>query len=104
MAARTTIASTTTTIRSTPASGSSDTNDATIDFNASPGPAFTARDPNAPAPLSGTVHDLTIEASENVLEVAPGVTQQMWTFNLAGQPPTVPGPILRGKIGDTFRV
>ncbi len=84
------------------ATGSSD--DATIDFAAAADPAFTARDPNAPPPLPGTVHDLTIEASENVIEVAPGVTQQMFTFNLAGQPPTVPGPILRGKIGDTFRV
>jgi nitrite reductase (NO-forming) len=78
--------------------------DAKIDFTAAPGPEFTARDPNAPPPLSGTVHDLTIEASENVLEVAPGVKQQMWTFNLAGQTPTVPGPILRGNVGDTFRV
>ena len=87
-----------------PASGSSTTNDATIDFNASPDPAFTARDPSAPAPLTGTVHEVTIEASENVLAVAPWVTQQMWTFNLAGQAPTVPGPILRGRIGDTFKV
>ena len=86
------------------ASGSGNADDATIDFSAAADPAFTARDPSAPAPLAGTVHDLTVEASENVLEVAPGVTQQMWTFNLAGQAPTVPGPILRGKIGDTFRI
>ncbi|HRE02690.1 MAG TPA: multicopper oxidase domain-containing protein, partial [Ilumatobacteraceae bacterium] len=36
---------------------------------------------------------------EELIEVAPGVTQMMWTFN--GQ---VPGPTLRGKVGDTFRV
>ncbi|HEY5155590.1 MAG TPA: cupredoxin domain-containing protein [Acidimicrobiales bacterium] len=78
--------------------------DAKIDFAAAPAESFTARDPNAPPPLPGTVHELTMEASENVLEVAPGVPQQMWTFNLAGQAPTVPGPILRGKVGDTFRV
>lgn len=79
-------------------------NDATIDFNATPGPEFTARDPNAPPPLTGTVHEMTIEANETVLEVAPGVKQQMFTFNLAGQQPTVPGPVLRGKVGDTFRI
>jgi nitrite reductase (NO-forming) len=77
---------------------------ATIDFSATADPAFTARDPNAPAPLPGTVHELTLEANESTIEVAPGVTQQMFTFNLAGQAPTVPGPILRGKVGDTFRV
>jgi len=84
--------------------GTANADDAKIDFNATADKAFTARDPNAPAPLPGTVHDITIEAGENVLEVAPGVKQQMFTFNLAGQPPTVPGPILRGKVGDTFRV
>jgi nitrite reductase (NO-forming) len=86
------------------ATASANPDDATIDFSATPGPEFTARDPNAPPPLPGTVHELTIEASENVLEVAPGVKQQMWTFNLAGEAPTVPGPILRGNIGDTFRI
>ncbi len=33
------------------------------------------------------------------MEVAPGVTQQLWTFN--GQ---APGPTLRGHIGDLFTV
>jgi nitrite reductase (NO-forming) len=78
--------------------------DAKIDFAAAAPEGFTARDPNAPPPLPGTVHELTLEASESNLDVAPGVSQQMWSFNLAGQPPTVPGPILRGKVGDTFRI
>lgn len=77
---------------------------ATIDPNAKPSDAFTPRDPTAPPPLPGTVHELTMETRETQLEVAPGVTQTMWTFNLEGEQPTVPGPILRGKIGDTFRV
>jgi nitrite reductase (NO-forming) len=78
--------------------------DATIDFSAAPGSEFTPREPNAPAPLAGTVHNITFETSENVLEVAPGVTQQMWTFNEPGQAPAVPGPVLRGNLGDTFNV
>lgn len=78
--------------------------DAKIDFNAAPADGWTAADPKAPAPLPGTVHELTIETDEVELEVAPGVTQQMWTFNIAGQPPTAPGPVLRGKVGDLFRI
>lgn len=81
-----------------------DPGDAKIDPNAKPDAAFTARDPKAPAPLPGTVHEITFETTESEIEVAPGVTQQMWTFNEPGQKPTAPGPILRGKIGDTFKV
>jgi nitrite reductase (NO-forming) len=61
-----------------------------------------ARDPKAPAASSepaGTVHKLAIAATEEQLEVAPGVTQLMWTFN--GE---VPGPTLRGKVGDVFEI
>ncbi len=72
---------------------------ATIDFNAEPGSGFKPFDPQLlPAPGSRE-HTLTINATEEVLEVAPEVTQQMWTFN--GQ---VPGPILRGKVGDIFTI
>jgi nitrite reductase (NO-forming) len=42
---------------------------------------------------------LTLEATEVEMEVAPGVTQMMWTFG-----DQVPGPVLRGKVGDTFRI
>ena len=38
-------------------------------------------------------------ATEVVKEVAPGVTQMLWTFN-----DQVPGPVLRGKVGDVFTV
>jgi len=65
---------------------------------------FTARDPKAPAALPGTVHEITLETTESVIEVSPGVTQEMWTFNLPGEKPTAPGPTLRGKVGDTFKV
>jgi nitrite reductase (NO-forming) len=68
-----------------------------IDFAAEPDAAFQARDPNAPAPAPGTLHQVRLEATETKLEIAPGVTQAMWTFG-----DTVPGPTLRGKVGDTF--
>ncbi|HET9444106.1 MAG TPA: multicopper oxidase domain-containing protein [Acidimicrobiales bacterium] len=70
---------------------------ATIDFAATQPAEFTAFDPTlAPAP-GGVEHQLTFHATETVVEVAPGVTQEVWTFN-----DQVPGPVLRGKVGDVF--
>jgi nitrite reductase (NO-forming) len=56
-------------------------------------------DPTAPVTPTGTVHEMELHATEEVIEVAPGVSQLMWTFG-----GTVPGPPLRGKVGDTFRI
>jgi nitrite reductase (NO-forming) len=76
-----------------------DATDAKVDFNASPGPDWKPFDPQlAPAP-GGTDHQITFHMKEQVREVAPGVTQEMWTFN-----EQVPGPVLRGKVGDVFSV
>ena len=72
---------------------------ATIDSAATPGADWVARDPVLPAAEAATVHEIELVASETVIEVAPGVTQEMWVFN-----GSAPGPILRGKLGDTFRV
>jgi nitrite reductase (NO-forming) len=73
--------------------------DAKIDASATPAADWKPFDPTlAPAP-GGTVHAVTLETTEKILEVAAGVTQQLWTFN--GQ---VPGPILHGKVGDVFTV
>jgi nitrite reductase (NO-forming) len=73
--------------------------DAKIDFSANPAPTWHAFDPTlAPAP-GGAIHNVTFRINEITREVAPGVTQQAWTFN--GQ---VPAPILRGHIGDVFNV
>ncbi|MFN8053603.1 MAG: multicopper oxidase domain-containing protein [Acidimicrobiales bacterium] len=72
---------------------------ATIDSAATPAADWVAYDPKlAPAP-GGTVHDVDMHAIEKEIEVAPGVTQLMWTFD--GK---VPGTILRGKVGDLFNV
>ena len=72
---------------------------AEIDFNAEAPEGFKPYDPTlAPAP-GGTEHTLDIRATEEELEVAPGVKQLLWTFN--GK---VPGPTLRGKVGDIFTI
>ena len=72
---------------------------AKVDFAAAPPAAFKGYDPAlAPAP-GGRAHVLTLRATEKVIEVAPGVTQEMWTFN-----DQVPGPPLRGRVGDIFTV
>jgi nitrite reductase (NO-forming) len=78
---------------------SSSKGDAKIDFNAKPGPEWHAFDPTLKPADGATVHNLTFHTTEKVMEVGPGVRQQMWTFN--GQ---VPGPILRGHVGDVFNV
>lgn len=71
----------------------------TIDLMADPGPGFTAYDATLPAPPDATVHRTTLTVTEQVQEVAPGITQRRWTFN-----GTAPGPVLHGKVGDVFEV
>jgi nitrite reductase (NO-forming) len=73
--------------------------ESTIDFSATPDEGWQPFDPVlAPAP-GATEHQIELRATEERIEVAPGVTQEMWTFN--GH---VPGPVLRGKVGDIFTV
>ena len=72
---------------------------ATIDANAEPAADFEPRDPELAPASGGTVHRMTLDATEEVMEVAPGVTQEMWTINSQ-----VPGPTLRGKVGDVFEI
>jgi nitrite reductase (NO-forming) len=73
--------------------------DATIDWTKAPAPAWKPFDPTlAPAPAA-TEHKVTFTIVDKNVEVAPGVHQLLWTFN--GQ---VPGPVLRGHIGDVFTV
>jgi nitrite reductase (NO-forming) len=80
------------------ASGSSDAAD-DLDFLATPGADFTAYDATLrPAP-GGRVHRETLHVQDVETEVAPGVTQERWTYN-----GTVPGPVLRGSVGDVFEV
>jgi nitrite reductase (NO-forming) len=71
---------------------------AKIDAKAMPSADWVARDPILQPAAEGTIHEIALNATEKLIEVAPGVTQMMWTFN-----DTVPGPVFHGKIGDTFR-
>ncbi len=54
-------------------------------------------DPALPALEPGRIHRHTFDLTEQDMEVAPGVTQEMWTYNGSS-----PGPTLHGKVGDTF--
>jgi nitrite reductase (NO-forming) len=72
---------------------------AKIDFAAEPEADFQAYDPTLQPAPGGREHVMTLRATEKIIEVAPGVTQEMWTFN-----DTFPGPVLRGKVGDVFTV
>ena len=73
--------------------------DAVISPGAAPSQGWHAASPALAAAPSGAVHRVTLVAQDKEIQVAPGVTQDMWTFN--GQ---VPGPVLRGKVGDEFVV
>ena len=70
-----------------------------IDLSAQPGDGWKPFDPKlSPAP-GGTEHKITLRAREVRIEIAPGVRQEMWSYN--GQ---VPGPTLRGHVGDIFTI
>ncbi len=62
-------------------------------------PAYTLFDATAPALLPGTTHEIELVIEEKAMTVAPGFVQHVWTFN-----GTVPGPVIRVKVGDTIRV
>jgi nitrite reductase (NO-forming) len=82
--------------------GSTTAAEPAFDFAETAPEGWEPRDATAPPPSTepaGTVHSVTIEATEESLEIAPGVTQLMWMFN-----GTVPGPTLRGKVGDVFEI
>lgn len=75
------------------------TREPAIEFGSSPAAGWKPFDPQlAPAP-GGTNHRIEIHAAEKTLEIAPGLAQEMWTFN--GR---VPAPTLRGKVGDIFTI
>jgi nitrite reductase (NO-forming) len=62
-------------------------------------PAYELYDATAPARLQGDTHDIDLAITEQTTTVAPGFVQKVWTFN-----GTVPGPVIRVKVGDTIRV
>jgi nitrite reductase (NO-forming) len=72
---------------------------ATIDPAATPSADWKPYDPAVKPAPGGTTHEVTLHVTEKTVEVAPGVEQQLWTYN-----GTAPGPVLRGKVGDVFKV
>ncbi|MES9541053.1 MULTISPECIES: multicopper oxidase domain-containing protein [unclassified Actinomadura] len=76
-----------------------DDGNAKIDPAAKPPAGWKAHDPTAPVNDGKDVHEATFTVTEKEMEVAPGVKQVRWTFN-----GTAPGPTLRGKVGDTFKI
>jgi nitrite reductase (NO-forming) len=72
---------------------------ADLDFSATPPAGFVARDATLPAAPDGRVHRRTFHITDTVTEVAPGVTQKLWTYE-----GTAPGPVLHGRVGDVFEI
>ena len=66
-------------------------------------PPYEPRDATAPARLDGTTHDIDLVIEEKLMTVASGqdggFVQAVWTFG-----GTVPGPVIRVRVGDTIRV
>lgn len=73
---------------------------AQVDLNWQPPSYFKAHDARAPRPqAAGTVHRHTLRVSEITAQVGAGVTQKRMTYNGG-----VPGPVLRGQVGDHFEI
>lgn len=66
---------------------------------ADPDPESPTIDPALAPAENSTLHKVTLRASEMRGYIAPGVEQNLWTFN--GGPV---GPTLRGRVGDEFEV
>ncbi|WP_436326109.1 multicopper oxidase domain-containing protein [Brevibacterium sp. FAM 27836] len=83
-------------------SGSEESAAGDLDFMAEPGADLSARDARLPQPdeseKSKTIKK-TFTVTEEEREVAVGVKQKLWLFN-----GTMPGPTLRGKVGDRFEI
>ena len=66
-------------------------------------PDYALYPPEAPPRLEGEVHDIELVIEEKTMTVAKGdeggFVVGVWTFN-----GTVPGPVIRVKVGDTIRV
>ncbi len=61
--------------------------------------AAVTQDAELPPLEDGRVHRRTFTVTEAEREVAPGVTQRLWTYN-----GSAPGPVLHGRVGDRFEI
>ncbi|MDO5720826.1 MAG: multicopper oxidase domain-containing protein, partial [Actinomycetaceae bacterium] len=64
-----------------------------------PARRFDAELPPLASAEGPVTREVTMRVSESQMEAAPGLTQRLWTFN-----GTAPGPVLHGRVGDTFVV
>ena len=67
-------------------------------------PAYALRDATAPARAEGTVHDIDLYIVEQPMTVAEGFVQMVYAFGFTPETATVPGPVIRVKVGDTVRI
>ncbi|MGW9627767.1 multicopper oxidase domain-containing protein [Microbacterium sp. NPDC055521] len=82
------------------APGAADRTRTAPDLMAEPGPGFTPYDAVLPALAASdapVTREMTLTVRDEKREVAPGVTQTLWTYNGAA-----PGPLLHGRVGDRF--
>ncbi|MDT0156314.1 multicopper oxidase domain-containing protein [Microbacterium sp. ARD32] len=69
---------------------------------AEPGAGFAPYDaalPPLPASAAPVTREITLTVRDEKTEVAPGITQTLWTYN-----GTAPGPVMHGRVGDRFVV
>lgn len=78
--------------QSTPATDS-------LDLMAEPSPGWAARDAALPPLSRSRLHRRTFVVRDVEREVAPGVSQRLWTYG-----GTAPGPVLHGRVGDRFEI
>jgi nitrite reductase (NO-forming) len=71
-------------------------------------PDYVLFPPEAPPALEGTTHDIELYIQEKDMTVAKGedggFVQAVWTFGTTPDNGTVPGPVIRVRVGDTIRV
>ena len=71
-------------------------------------PAYVLYPPEAPPLLEGATHDIDLYIQEKTMTVATGdsggFVVGVWTFGTTEDNGTVPGPVIRVKVGDTIRV
>ncbi|MFG1851751.1 multicopper oxidase domain-containing protein [Actinomadura geliboluensis] len=68
-----------------------------LDLSARPSAGWKPYDASLKPAPGAREHRVELRATDRELEVAPGVRQTMWTFG-----GSVPGPVLRGRVGDVF--
>jgi nitrite reductase (NO-forming) len=67
-------------------------------------PAYTLRDAGAPPVAKGRTHDIDLFVIEQPMTVAEGFVQEAYAFGLTPDTASVPGPVIRVRVGDTLRI